>query len=138
MTTAKGAVRDRAGSFPRKPPDSSPRPPPPRDSINANHLAPAIWWPDTGQASSGTFHVTFLPLRLSQGEGLLPVALGDEKQAPGVKGGVLGPPASPGQGPQLQSCRSWTGGVKATERVDLSSHLHVGPREGCDSWLPHL
>ena len=78
------------------------KPPPPRCSINANPPAPAICWPDTGQASSGTFHVTFLPLWLSQDQGLLPVVLGDEKQAPGRGGvGLLGPPASLGQEPQL-------------------------------------
>ena len=58
--------------------------------------------PDAGQASSGTFHVTFLPLQPSQDEGLLPVALEDEKQAPGVMRGPLGTPASPGQGSQLR------------------------------------
>lgn len=42
--------------------------------------------------------MTCLPLRLSQDEGLLPVALGDEKQAPGVKGGLPGPPGVPGAG----------------------------------------
>lgn len=76
----QGGSESHTRSLPRTPLESGPHPP---CSINANHLAPAIWWPDTGQASSGTFHVTFLPPRLSQDRGLLPVALGDEKQAPG-------------------------------------------------------
>lgn len=100
-------------------------------AINANHLAPAIWWPDTGQASSGTFHVTFLPPRLSRDEGLLPVALGDEKQAPGVGRGLLGTPASPGRGHcfsshRAQSCGVGAGGVKAREGSSVPS-----PRGSC-------
>lgn len=79
----------------------------------------------------GTFHVTLLLLRLSQDKGLLPVALGDKKQAPGVRRGPLGTLASLGQGPQLLSPQDpdWGGwGVKAKGGVICSD---TPPRPTC-------
>lgn len=92
--TTRGAVRVRTRSPTQSTSGTKPRPQYP---INANHLASAICWPDTGQASSGTFHVTFLPPRLSQDAGLLPVALRDEKQAPGGEKGSAGDPHGRGR-----------------------------------------
>lgn len=52
--------------------------------------------------------------------------LGDEKQALGEKRGLLGTPASLGQGPQLRFLKNpelleQTGGVKAPEGVDFAA-----------------
>lgn len=79
----------------------APRSRPALRSINADHLAPAIWWPDTGQASAGTFHVTFPPPRLSGTRGYC-LWRGEMRSRPRGWEAVCWGPRFPGQGPPLR------------------------------------